>query len=289
MIDYPILLDPYLKSVIWGGNNLSANYAKKNIDKLGESWELSVYPEKESIILNGKYKNRKLSDFLGNDYPVLIKLLNSALPLSVQVHPNKNEMWYVLDADSSSYIAYGLNSAYSKNEIKEAINKGKFESMLNYIYPQKGDIYYIPSGLVHALGPGLTVAEIQQTSDTTYRLYDYNRKDDNGNLRELHVDVGIKTIRNFSKEEIYRFRFSKSSGTDNKCLVNNDNFKVYNFDNVGSKNIIKEFDTAILIIDGYAKINEIKAEKGNCVFCPAGINLNFEGSFKSIITEIPKV
>ena len=283
MIDYPVKLSPYLKSVIWGGNRLHTDYGKKNIENLGESWEFSVYPEKESIILNGEYEGRRLSELLSDNYPVLIKFLDSALPLSIQVHPSKNEMWYILDSTEDSFIVYGLNGNYSADDIAKSINEGTLEKMLNYIHPVKGETYYIPSGLVHALGPGLTVAEIQQTSDITYRLYDYNRTDKDGKKRQLHIKEGLGCIKNYNTNDIYQFRFS--SGEKSGCIVNNNIFSVKCLNN--SNEFVFNNDTVVLITDGYGKLNGFDITKGECIFCPSGMHYSINSNnIEYIITEV---
>ena len=213
-------LKSVIKDAIWAGNRLSAEYGKSDDPKkrIAESWELSVHKNGVNTIENGEYAGKSLKEFLQSEkFPLLIKFIDAKKNLSVQVHPGdeyakkyenesgKTEMWYIIDAVPGAKIVYGLNKNYTREDLQEQIDAGKFESCLNYVEVSPGEVYFIPAGLVHAIGEGILIAEIQQNSDTTYRFYDYNRTDENGKTRELHIkqalDVCIKTKTEYKKQE----------------------------------------------------------------------------------------
>lgn len=187
-------------------------------DKTGEAWAISAHPNGPSLVENGPYKDMTLAEVWdqhrevfgnakGEVFPLLTKILDAADELSVQVHPDdqygmehegelgKTECWYVIDADEGSEIIYG-HHAQTKEELEQMILEGKWDDLLRRIKVKKGDFFYVPSGTIHAIGGGITILETQQSSDTTYRVYDYDRKDDQGNLRELHVkqSVDVTTV-----------------------------------------------------------------------------------------------
>ena len=217
---YPFITDPVFKQYIWGGSALKDKFGKDIPDGFAsESWEVSCHADGPSRIRNGEYAGKLLWDVLKNnkkaylgeifsdteDFPLLLKLLDANDNLSVQVHPDdklalelegvpygKTEMWYIIDAKPDAKLVYGLKEGSTPEVIKAAIENGTLEEHLNYVNVKKGDSFFIPAGTVHAVGKGLLIAEIQQSSNTTYRMYDYNRRDKDGNLRELHVEKAIK-------------------------------------------------------------------------------------------------
>ncbi len=208
---YPLKLESVLKDIIWGGTLLSEQYNKGvSGQKIAEAWVLALRQDGENVIENGKYAGKKLSEVIEceTQFPLLIKLIDACDKLSVQVHPNddfakaegldagKTEMWYILDAKPGAKLVYGFKKDVdiSPQMIKEYAESGKLEEILNFVPVKKGDVFFIPAGLVHAIGEGILIAEVQQNSNTTYRLYDYDRKDKDGNKRELHIDNAIKVI-----------------------------------------------------------------------------------------------
>ena len=223
---YPIKFKPILKEKIWGGQKLNHLYKKKSISaNLGESWEISGVKDNISIVSNGIYKGKSLNDLIkaynedflglenvkkyGENFPLLIKYLDANTNLSVQVHPDdemakkyhnsfgKTEMWYVMDSEEDAEIIVGLkNEDLDKNKLR-AITGDNVGEIFNTVKVKKGDSYFIPAGKVHAIGAGVVVAEIQQTSDITYRVYDWDRKDNNGQKRELHTDLAQKATKVF--------------------------------------------------------------------------------------------
>ena len=187
MKKYPLKLSAVFKEIIWGGTRLKEEYGKVcDLDKLAESWELTVRPDGMNVITNGEYAGMTLGEYLGEEakgFPLLIKLIDACDKLSIQVHPNdeyamknegeygKTEMWYIVDALPGSKLVYGL-SGYDPDTFRKALADGECEKYLNYVDVKKGDVFFIPSGCVHAIGAGILIAEIQQSSKVTYRVYD---------------------------------------------------------------------------------------------------------------------
>ncbi len=208
--------------MLWGGRRIRDDLQKDTGDlpKIAESWEVSTHPKGESVVDSGEYAGKKLSelfDAIGWDHageyaekhkqlPIMIKYIDARENLSIQVHPGeryarkhendggKNEMWYVLEADEGAYVYLGFNRDVTKQEVRTAIKNGTIESLLNKIFVKKGEVFYIPAGTVHAIGAGCLMCEIQQTSDATYRLYDYGRIDENGKPRPLHIKKAMDVL-----------------------------------------------------------------------------------------------
>lgn len=226
MLNYPIKFYPILKEKIWGGTKLASKLNKKSaLKNVGESWELSDVEDNVSVVSNRQLKGKTLRELLvtykaelvgennyahfGNNFPLLIKFIDAKQDLSVQVHPNdtlakklhnsfgKTEMWYIMQADYGSKLVLGFNKTITAEKYKTYLEEKKIPSILNYEKVKAGDAFFIEPGTVHTIGAGILLAEIQQTSDITYRIYDWDRVDDDGNARELHTDLAIDAI-NFS-------------------------------------------------------------------------------------------
>jgi len=217
----PIFFEPIYKNVIWGGNNISKIF-KRNVigDDIGESWELSAHPNGLSIIKNKEFEGRSLNDLFNdenkkveifgthckklNKFPILAKFIDAHNNLSIQVHPNdeyarkiehdsgKSEVWYIMECKENAKIAYGFKENVTKENLKNAIDN--IEENVNFINVHKGDFIPIPSGTIHAIMEGIVLCEVQQSSDITYRVYDWNRVDKNGNPRELHRQKALDVI-----------------------------------------------------------------------------------------------
>ena len=217
-LNKPFLLKPSGKNYLWGGNRINDDFTRDlNMKPLAESWECSTHPNGPSYVASGEYEGRTLReviqkhpDYLGirseskGDLPILVKLIDAYDDLSVQVHPDdkyaktnengqsgKTEMWYVLDASDDAHIIYGLNTSVSKKTMREALDTDSVEKLLKRIPIEKDDIFIIPAGTIHSICKGALIAEIQENSDLTYRLYDYNRIDKYGNRRELQIDKAL--------------------------------------------------------------------------------------------------
>jgi len=219
------LLEPAIKETIWGGNKLKEKYGKKsNTINIAESWECSVHPSGLSKISNGKYKGKCLKDiliahpeYLGekiknvDDFPFLIKFIDAKKKLSVQVHPSdeyakkyehgasgKTEMWYIIEAENNAELVYGFYDDITKQQLIKSIDNGEIEKYLNKVRTKPNDVFFIPSGTVHGIGAGNLILEVQENSDITYRIYDYNRIDKNGNKRKLHIEKALDAV-NYKK------------------------------------------------------------------------------------------
>ncbi|WP_300433982.1 type I phosphomannose isomerase catalytic subunit [Christiangramia sp.] len=221
-IPYGIRFKPIIKDKIWGGSKLRNLLGKSASDKAGESWEISTVEGNISEVKNGVYAGLNLDELLehfpdeilgkyvvdrfGGKFPLLIKYIDASRNLSVQVHPGdemakkkhdsfgKTEMWYVMQADEGAMINVGWKNRISSEEYSESLKKGTITDHLNFIKVQEGDTFFIKAGKVHAIGEGVMLAEIQQTSDITYRVYDWDRIDENGKSRELHTELAAEAM-----------------------------------------------------------------------------------------------
>lgn len=220
---YPFKFQPILKSIIWGGSEISKF---KNLDEvedtIGESWEVSAVKDSISIIKNGELSGTPLDELIkkakgqlvgekvyekyGNKFPLLIKFIDAQNDLSIQVHPNdelaqkrhssfgKTEMWYIVNAKPDAFVISGFKEKITPEQYLQKVKDNTFTDTLQKQYVKKDEVYFLPAGRVHAIGSGCFIAEIQQSSDITYRIYDYNRKDTNGNPRELHTELAKDAI-----------------------------------------------------------------------------------------------
>lgn len=225
---YPLHFQPILKERIWGGNKLQSLGKELPGDNIGESWEISMIDNDVNSVTNGIYSGKSLAELIelypneilgtkvyqkyGKQFPLLFKFLDAKTDLSIQLHPNdelakkrhnsfgKTEMWYVMQADEQARIILGFKNDSSPEEYLDHLKTKTLPSVLQEYYVKKGDVFFIETGTIHAIGGGILLAEIQQTSDITYRVYDWDRLDDNGNERELHVDLALDAI-NYNKKE----------------------------------------------------------------------------------------
>jgi len=221
---YPLKFEPVLKEKIWGGNSLSRYYGKDQgkLPNIGESWEISAVSENLSVVSNGFLAGNNIEEIIevymgditgesiyekfGNEFPLLIKLIEARDDLSIQVHPGnelakkrhsaygKTEMWYILQSERDSRIYTGFTKPLTIDIYKDALAHDALPPLLNAEHPEPGDIFFTPAGRIHAIGAGVVLAEIQQTSDITYRIYDWGRKGPDGNPRELHTDLALEAI-----------------------------------------------------------------------------------------------
>ena len=226
-LKYPIKFIPILKEKIWGGNKLTALLNKASKNKIGESWEISGVKDNVSIVSNGLLKGKSLKELIttfegailghkvfksfGNNFPLLFKFIDANKDLSVQLHPNdqlakkqhnsfgKNEMWYILGIEEGAKLILGFSKQVDQEIYQKHLVENTLSEILQYKNVKKGDSFFIETGTVHAIGAGVVLAEIQQRSDITYRIYDYNRLGLDGNLRELHTDLAIDAINFESK------------------------------------------------------------------------------------------
>ena len=308
MKNKPLLLKPTGKNYIWGGNRLNSDFSK-NIDMkpLAETWECSTHPDGPSIVCNGEYDGMQLREvlkrnpgYLGKyaneqgEIPILVKLIDADRDLSVQVHPDdayayehekgqlgKTEMWYVLDAKSEARLVYGFRKDVDEATVRKAIAEEKLTNYLQQVNVAKDDVFFIESGIVHAIGSGILVAEVQENSNITYRLFDYNRVDKNGNKRELHIDKAMKVV-NFksSAEPRQPMRVLRySPGVANELLCRCKYFEVHRMIINSERRQKVEYQSledsfrVLLCVQGCGVIkydNEsLDIYRGDCIFIPA--------------------
>lgn len=296
----PMLLLPSGKDYLWGGSRLKEEYGKNlAVTPLAETWECSAHPDGPSTVANGLFKGRLLTQVLKeypqilgthprceDGLPVLIKLIDAASDLSVQVHPDdtyalakegqlgKTEMWYVLDAEPGATLIYGFAHDMDEQRVRRSIDNKHLLRHLQSVAVHKDDVFFIQPGTIHAIGAGILIAEIQESSNVTYRVYDYGRKDKDGRERRLHVDQAMKVM-NFREEpkvrqqmRVMRYQLGSASeilcrcqyfqvervliSTEHLCFVEKNSFQ------------------ALLVLEGELTVGTLNVKKGDCVFLPAG-------------------
>ncbi len=227
--------EPLLKSTIWGGNKIiPLKHLDSKMQNVGESWEISGVKDNETVVAEGTHKGKRLNALVeelgekllgrdnysrfGNEFPLLIKFIDARQPLSIQVHPTdeiarrqgksrgKTEMWYVMDSDKNATLLSGLKKSITPDEYKAMVADNTICDAIAQYSVKEGDCFFLPAGRIHAIGAGCLLAEIQQTSDVTYRIYDYNRRDKDGNLRELHTKEAAESI-DYTVENDYRTNY----------------------------------------------------------------------------------
>ncbi|MCW3806517.1 type I phosphomannose isomerase catalytic subunit [Plebeiibacterium marinum] len=303
---YPLKFTPILKEKIWGGDKLKSRLNKtSNTENIGESWEISGVQGDVSVVSNGFLKGNSLEEIIeiymgeivgdeifnrfDKEFPLLIKFIDAKQDLSVQVHPNdelskerhkaygKTEMWYVIDADPGSKLISGFAVDTDKAEYLNFLQKDKITALLKSHTVKNGDAFFIPAGNVHAIGAGVLLAEIQQTSDVTYRIYDYNRKDSDGKTRELHTELALDAINFTDKGVVPDYDPNKTNEAEN---ITSCNYFVTNLVKITESYIrdvylLNSF-VVYMCIEGSAKItcsngtNE-SISKGETVLIPASI------------------
>ena len=249
---YPLIMSPYFRcgqSTPWGGCALKEKYGKNTPDEpTGESLEISALPGRESHVLNGAYRGKSLREIYtlwgdrltgkrGKDFPLMLKLLDARQNLSVQVHPDdayaqlhegktgKSEAWYILNAEPGARLVYGVDA--EGTELQAIVEAGQLEEHLHWVEAHPGDVFYIPSGTVHALGSGIQCYEIQQSSDVTYRFWDWNRAGKDGKPRELHLRKALDVSRTGRQPEQRAEQVIRSEGGKMTLLVSDPHFRLY--------------------------------------------------------------
>lgn len=306
----PFLLSPAGKDYLWGGRRLRDDFAKDlPLSPLAETWECSTHPDGYSMVASGEYAGLSLAEvlksnqsYLGThpktegELPILIKLIDAKENLSVQVHPDdeyaslhengqlgKSEMWYVLDAAKGTELVYGLNKELMADELETSLANGTIEHNLQYVPVNRGNVFFIEAGTIHAIGAGALIAEIQENSNLTYRLYDYDRVDKNGNKRELHIKKAV-AVADRQKSDTPRqpmrvLRYRPGCATELLCrceyfevhrlLLNTERWRTmadYQADSSSFR--------VLLCVDGCGSVFYDNGEgfsffKGDCIFFPA--------------------
>lgn len=306
----PLLLRPSGKDYLWGGKRLNDEFAKGiPMSPLAETWECSVHPDGPSYVVNKEFENKTLhevleqhTEFLGikhtNGFPLLIKFIDAKEDLSIQVHPDdeyafkhengergKTEMWYVLDATKNATLIYGLKRDITKEELQKAITDNTLTKYLQYVPVKKGDVFFIEPGTIHAINAGALIVEIQESSNLTYRLYDYNRIDKNGKKRDLHIQKALnvarltKAIEPSQPMRVLKYEQGKAS----ELLCRSKYFEVYRMIINTERRQTVTYSTddlsfkVLLCVQGCGTISygneSMPFYKGDCIFVPANCKL----------------
>ena len=286
----PIKFKPIFKEKPWGGNKLKT-ILNKDIpsNKTGESWEVSVIPDNLSVVQSGYFEGQNLQELVqkyqtafvgkknyqkyGNNFPLLIKYIDAADDLSIQVHPDeemaqklhrsfgKNELWHILQADENACLYIGFKKGVTKDDYIKHLNQGNLLPIINRIPVKAGDTFYIPAGTLHAIGKGILLAEIQQTSDITYRIFDWNRKGLNGKPRKLHTELALKAI---------DFEIPINKIIDRHIKTPYFKIDILNLEHELSESLSHIDSFIILMItEGLFEVNGYKFHKGETIFLPA--------------------
>lgn len=297
-----VKLKPAVKDYIWGGNFFQSFNKGLGLQRVSECWELSVRDSDSSIIASGKDQGKKLCEVITKEdigpimdrfpyFPLLIKLIDAKENLSVQVHPSdeyalknensfgKSEMWHIISADEGSGLYVGLNNDYSKEEIEKALNEGTILSCLNFYKVKPGETYIINPGTIHAIGKGVRLIEIQQNSNLTYRLFDYNRVDQNGNPRELHIQKALEII-DYHKYEVKQ--------DNSEYLADNNYFTVKAVEFDGELKIAAN-DRAFVsftFLEGQGVVNAIEYNQFDTFFLPYKKECLIKGKGKIVISTV---
>lgn len=274
----PMFLKPVFQEKIWGGSRLRSVFGFDiPNDKIGEDWAISAHPHGVSVVENGEYQGQKLDELWQNHkelfgnptepvFPLLIKILDAEDELSVQVHPDdaygmkhegelgKTECWYIIDAEPGAEIIYG-HHAKTREELAEMIQDGRWDDLLKKVPVKKGDFFYVPSGTIHAIGKGIMILETQQSSDTTYRVYDYDRKDANGNTRELHIQQSIDVTTVPAITPQIQMKEVRKGNSSIVTYLETEFFNVYEWDIKGITSFKKQAPyTLATVIDGAGEL-----------------------------------
>ena len=314
---YILKLNPVFKDYLWGGTKLRDEYGfKSNLEKLAEGWMLSCHKDGENIISNGEFAGKTLTNivkeyphFLGENgkrfeyFPILIKLIDAKNDLSVQVHPDneyamkvegefgKTECWYILDCDEDAELIYGFNREISSQEFKDRISDNTFLKTVNKVKVKKGDLFFIEAGTLHAIGKGIFLAEIQQNSNTTYRVYDYGRLGADGKPRELHVEKAIDVTNCTPPTRLTNpeGKLIVGDGFTSQLLTKCD---LFNVEKVSVTSMYKSFAdnksfVSVLVTDGNGEVDGTEIKKGDSLFIPANYgDFTVSGNVEIIITRV---
>ena len=300
---YPLKLKYAASTAIWGGERLKKEWGKQSeLSPLAETWELSVRGDgMMSYIENGELAGLTLKEYIetvgnscvsdtydGGRFPLLIKFIDAETDLSVQVHPDdkyaretandsgKTEMWYIVDAKDGAEIVCGLADGVSRENFFDAVKKNEYSRVLKRVKVRRGESYFIPAGLAHAICGGILIAEIQQNSDLTYRIYDYDRVGADGKKRQLHVQEALDVVRPFREDEIDAVRYENGGKDDPECLAGSKYFSVFKITLDGKRELFaaKESFHCLLCVGGETEIeccgHRISVSRGDCIFVPAG-------------------
>ena len=318
---YPIKLKPAFKDYLWGGTRLRDDFGKDcDFDKIAESWELSCHKDGNSVVADGEFAGLTLAQYIEKEgksvlgtncekfenFPILIKLIDAKDNLSVQVHPNneyaqrvegeygKTEMWYVVDCDEGASLLYGFKHNITKDEFRERIGNNTLLEVTNSVPVKKGDVFFIEAGTLHAIGKGILIAEIQQNSNTTYRIYDYGRVGADGKPRQLHIDKAVDVTNLCPAKPYPQSEPVDMGGWTKKRLAKCEYFTVdvINVDTSAALEADKSSFVNILVLDGGCVLSSegndaVELKKGDSVFIPAGLGkFELTGKCSAVMTHI---
>ena len=318
---YPIKLKPAFKDYLWGGTRLRDDFGKDcDFDKIAESWELSCHKDGNSVVADGEFAGLTLAQYIEKEgksvlgtncekfenFPILIKLIDAKDNLSVQVHPNneyaqrvegeygKTEMWYVVDCDEGAALLYGFKHNITKEEFRERIENNTLLEVTNSVPVKKGDVFFIEAGTLHAIGKGILIAEIQQNSNTTYRIYDYGRVGADGKPRQLHIDKAVDVTNLCPAKPYPQSEPVDMGGWTKKRLAKCEYFTVdvINVDTSAALEADKSSFVNILVLDGGCVLSSegndaVELKKGDSVFIPAGLGkFELTGKCSAVMTHI---
>lgn len=316
-VPQPFLLRPAAKDYLWGGSRLNDDFSKEiDLSPLAETWECSIHPDGVSTVASGEYAGMTLKEvleanpsFLGRhkEMPILIKFIDAKKDLSIQVHPDdeyailhegsrgKTEMWYVLDATKDAAILYGLKCNRTVEEVRQSIEMGSFEQYLQKIPVKADDVFFIPAGTIHAIGKGCLIAEIQENSNLTYRLYDYGRIKKDGRKRELQIEKGLEAATLNAADELRQpmrtLRYQPGMARELLCrcryfLVHR---VILNTERVRNMAEIVADELSFRVLLCYKGCGcafwgdeMIRVFKGDCIFVPAGIGVKMHGKLEML-------
>lgn len=316
----PLKLNPHFTDYLWGGRKLVTDFGKKcDYDKVAESWELSCHKDGHSVIANGEFAGLTLQEYIDKigrsvlgtncdkfeNFPVLIKLIDAKDNLSVQVHPDndyamrvegeygKTEMWYIVDCEEGASLLYGFKKPVTKEEFERRIKDNTLLEITNSVKVKKGDCFFIQAGTLHAIGKGILIAEIQQNSNTTYRIYDYGRVGADGKPRQLHIEKALDVTELKLPEPPAQPAPEKLDGCTITQLAACEYFNVKKLD-VETSVLLEatsESFNAILFLSGDAAISygekKLEVKKGETVFIPASFGkYSIEGKCEAILTTV---
>ena len=316
---YPVLLTAPLKDYIWGGTRLKKEYGfYTDLEKVSEAWVLACHKDGESIIENGELAGRTLTEALeiwgdvalGERaakfpyFPLLIKLIDACDRLSLQVHPDdeyamrvegeygKTEMWYVVDCEEGANLIYGLTQKIDKAEFERRINDNSIEEVCNFVPVKKGDIFFIPAGTLHAIGKGILIAEVQQNSNTTYRVSDYGRLGADGKPRALHVERAIDVTKTEPPTMPYGAvgEVRTESGAKIRTLTECSLFTAEQVTLDGEYTVESDGFVSVIVLDGNLEVKwdegDLKIKKGQSVFIPAGVKTSLLGASELLLSKV---
>ncbi|MBQ9113000.1 MAG: class I mannose-6-phosphate isomerase [Clostridia bacterium] len=322
MTKYPLKLTYTPKTALWGGKRLKTDFGKAaDFDVISETWELTVRKDEMARIIGGEADGMTLAEYFetcgydcvspdfakGQRFPLLVKFIDAMDSLSVQVHPDdayagrvendsgKTEMWYIVDAAEGAELIYGLKDGVTSEDFANAAAEGRYNDVMARVPVHAGETYFIPAGMLHAIGAGILIAEIQQNSDLTYRVYDFDRVGVDGKPRELHVEKAVAVTRPYTEREINAIRFARGSKTNDggELLANSDYFKVSKYVVSDSQRLCatdKSF-LSLICTEGAGAIvfggSEYPIKAGESYFIPAGMGeLSVVGTLTVIASEI---